>query len=196
MASEYSTTITGIPFMYFESKQVAKLLLKGLKKKELPEIIEKDNLFQYTSTKSIEKRVGTIYRRIGKLDPKLLEILADGPAHDGKIIVLLSIMKQDKLFLEFIAEVVREKLFMPDSKLTDADFAHFFDSKKEASSKVAGWTEKVLKKLKQVYIQVLVGSGMLNNKDDRILQRLILDSQFKSALLKSFDPELISCIER
>jgi len=193
--ASYSATLTGNPFLFFETRIVAEKIMKGLGKDSIQKEIQGRNLFQYRSTKSIPKRVNAILRRISDLDPRILKRLADGSAVEARTIVLLAITRSDRLFREFLSEVVHEKMHSWDGILKDSDLERFFELKRETGSKVAGWSEDGFKKLKQVYLNILVASGVLKDRKERKISKALLSPDFKKILFLSFSPDLIRMIE-
>lgn len=75
--------------------------------------------------------------------------------------VLYAIAKTDRLFFEFLNEVYKEKIVLKDFYIRDKDFNRFFQGKREQSEKVDSWSEYTFKKLKQVYIRILLKVDLL-----------------------------------
>ncbi len=190
----YSATLTGNPFLLFETRQVA-LLMKDTNdpKVAMNKIIE-SNLFQYSSTKSVPKRFNAIHKRISVLDKSLVDCLASGSVNEAKITNLLAIASSDRLFKEFVVETIACRLTSHKQQLTLKDIEDFFEYKQETIREVKGWTEKTIKKLIQVYVQILYQSGLINDRKSKTLQKLFISVDFKGKLLLSFNKELIECI--
>ena len=192
---EYTAALTGNSFLFFETRIVASLLVRGFEREDILNKVRDENLFQYRTTKSVPQRLSAIYRRIGGLDPEILSRLANGTADEAKVIVLLGIARSDRLLMEFLIEVVYDKIRVWDAVLRNSDIDLFFESKAEASPKVAGWTEITLKKLRELYLNILVGTGLLNNRQEQALQKVLLDPEFRQLLARSFPSDLIRAIE-
>lgn len=192
---DYTGCLTGNPFLYFETKTVAMLLLQEYNPKTVAERIGSSDLFQYRSLKSVNKRVNTICKRLEGIDRYILERLASGSAQEGKIISLLAIARSDRLFREFLGEVVSPKMHGVQNRLMEGDIRRFFDVKTEVSPKVATFSESTQKKLRAIYLNILFSIGILNNRKDVHVQKLILEDEFRKLLLRSFPPELIRMIE-
>ena len=109
--------------------------------------------------------------------------------------MLYAILKNDRLFFEFINEVYREKILLKDFFIRDKDFSAFFQIKREQSKRVASWTEYTFKKLKQVYIRILFESGFIaNQKGDREIKVPIIDSEVKEYLYSIGDKRYINAV--
>lgn len=160
----YSAKITGNSFLYAEFKEVAKLFNSGLSENEIRLKAIEENIFDYKTIKSIPKRLGAIFERLNLMDKKLLNLLVNAPNEVGRLINLYAIMKSDLLFLEFMEEIIHEKYKTHQRQLVNSDIIKFLDSKIEQSETVAKFTDSTLNKLRQVYIQILLGAGYIKDK--------------------------------
>ena len=179
---EYSATLTGASFLQYELKQVLNLKKQGLSDAEIKRKVIEDNVFDYQVTSSLKRIVPSVLRRANALDELLQEWVLNSPLEVGKIINLYAIMKTDKLFFEFMNEVIREKLDASNYLLEKKDLNVFFTIKAEQNEKVAKWTELTVNKLKQVYMKLLYEVGLLRNKKSADLNRLLIDENIKRHL--------------
>ena len=106
----YSGKLTGESFLLYELKIVAKLKKEGYTDKEIRKMVSEENLFQYKFTSSISRRLTPLMQRINLLYEELIDRLIEDPLGDGIVINLYYIMKNDRLFFEFMNEVMKEKL--------------------------------------------------------------------------------------
>lgn len=155
----YSARLTGNQFLYNEFKVMVKLFLQGFSKEEIFRKIEDENLFEYRSLKAIGKHLGAVWERINYLDEYLMKIVATEPNEIGRLINFYSILKYDLLFLEFMEEVVLEKVYAHQMELSHADISNFFGIKAEQSEIIANFKETTLKRLRAAYFELLMGAG-------------------------------------
>ncbi len=179
---EYSATLTGASFLLYELKQVLKLQRKGLSDAEIKKKVIEDNVFEYKVTSSLKRIVPSVIRRANVLDDQLKDWVLNSPLEVGKIINLYAIMKTDKLFFEFMNEVIREKLDANNYLIEKKDLNIFFITKAEQNEKMAKWTELTVNKLKQVYMKLLYEAGLLRDKQLGELSRLLFDEDIKRHL--------------
>lgn len=179
---EYSATLTGASFLLYELKQVLKLKRQGLSEAEIKKKVIEDNVFEYQVTSSLKRSVPSVLRRANALDKSLQELVLNSPLEVGKIINLYAIMKTDKLFFEFMNEIIREKLEANNYLLEKKDLNGFFTVKEEQNEKMAKWTELTVNKLKQVYMKLLYEAGFLRDKKSGDLNRLLFDEEIKRHL--------------
>lgn len=179
----YQTSLTGAQFLLFELKQVLKLKEMGLNDKEIRKKVLEENLFQYKVPSSAKRMLPSIIRRANILDEVLRKMVLEEPLEIGKMINLYAIMKTDRLFFEFMNEVIREKLEMNDYLLEKKDINTYFTYKAEQSETVAGWSEKTVDKLKQVIVKVLLETGIVKDIGTGELNHLLIDERVKGHLL-------------
>ncbi|WP_462406684.1 DUF1819 family protein [Gracilibacillus sp. Marseille-QA3620] len=179
---EYSAILTGASFLLYELKQVLKLKKEGLSDAEIKKKVIEDNIFEYRVTSSLKRAVPSVIRRANAIDETFQDLILNSPLEVGKIINLYAIMKTDKLFFEFMNEVIREKLDSNNYLLEKKDLNCFFITKAEQNEKMAKWTELTINKLKQVYMTLLYEAGLLRDKKSGELSRLLVDEDIRCHL--------------
>ena len=192
---EYKSTIKSRPYLYKETKKAASLVNKGLEIKELKNESLKNNIFQVETETRMKELASIIGTRLKGLDSYLIEKIESSNIETSKIIVLYAILKNDRLFFEFMNEVYREKILLKDLYIRDKDFGVFFQNKREQSDKVNSWSQYTFKKLKQVYIRILFESGLIaNQKGDREIVIPIIDGEVKDYIYKLGDKVYINAV--
>lgn len=184
---DYSATLTGASFMFYEFKQVVSLKEQGFTEQEIREKVLTENLFQYQVNASLKRSLPSVLRRASVLDDTLYKMVLEQSMESGKTINLYAIMKTDRLFFEFMNEVIREKLESDDYLLERKDLNLYFTSKAEQDSGVAGWTEQTVNKVKQVILRILHESGFIKDKKKGEISRLMMDEQLKQHLIQIGD---------
>lgn len=184
---DYSATLTGASFLFYEFKQVVSLKEQGIDETEIKNRVLGENLFQYQVKSSLKRSLPSVLRRVNVLDDTLRKMVLEESLDTGKIINLYAIMKTDRLFFEFMNEVIQEKLEADNYIFEKKDLNVFIASKAEQDAGIAGWTEQTVNKLKQVFVKVLYESGLLKDKKTGELSRLLLDKQLKRHLIQIGD---------
>jgi hypothetical protein len=184
---EYSAKLTGESFLMYEFKIVAKLKKEGFSDKDIRKMILEENLFQYKFKSSISRRLSPLIQRVNIIDDALIDMLLNDPLGDGVIINLYAIMKNDRLFFEFMNEVVRERISTNDLYLEKKDINVFITGKKEQSEIVDRWSDETIAKLKQVIFKILSEVGLLEDKKTGKLSRLIILPEVKDYLMNIGD---------
>lgn len=193
---EYSAAMTSRPYLYKETKQVASLLSKGTDINDIRKISIEDNIFQLDKEyRRIEIAQATT-SRLKDIDSFIINKIANGSTELSKLLVVYIIMKHNRFFFEFINEVYKEKIILKDAFIRDKDFNIFFDSKKEQSEKVQGWSESTFKKLKNVFTIILVDSGMVIKKGNELeIQVPLIDKDIKEYIKSLGDSIYLNALE-
>ena len=191
---KYTSTIKTMPLLFLEIKKISSLVLQGLPDAEIKNKAIEENIFLVNTKVRKKKIVSTLLKRLKTLDEILLSKLVHEDVVTGKLITLYAIMKTDRLFLEFMNEVFREKLIIRDYRITDTDFNNFFIRKSEQSEKMASWNAYTFYKLKQVYIRILFESGLIRNQKTRELGKPLVDQSLLDHLKSKNDEVIISIL--
>lgn len=119
--------------------------------------------------------------RLKSLDDVLLTSIVNADVATSKVLVMITIMKTNRLFFEFMYEVFRGKLILGDYILKDRDMNIFFDHKKVQSDIVSSWTEATIQRLKQCYTRILYEAGLTaSSSGDRHIKPANLDYKIVS----------------
>nr|WP_026701731.1 DUF1819 family protein [Salibacterium aidingense] len=191
---EYSSALTGASFLFYEIKQVVKLSLEGLSDKEIKEVVIEDNLFEYQHVSSLKRAIPSLLRRKMAFDDVLVNMLLNENVETAKMINLYAIMKTDRLFFEWMAEVISQKLFEGDFLLEKKDINVFFNHKAEQSEKVSSFKEQTVKKLQTVHQRILHESGILMDIKKGTLTVPIIDMDLKEHLEAINDADYIKAM--
>lgn len=191
---EYSAKLTGESLLLFEFKIVAELKKKGLSDKEIRNLIKEDNLFQYKYKSSINRRLTPLIQRVNIIDEYLLDMFINDPYDTGKFINFYAIMKNDRLFFEFMNEVVREKLNSTSEIIEKKDINLFFQQKAEQSEIVSKWSETTVSKLKQVIMKILSEVGIVEDIKTGKVHKLYISEELKNYLIKLGDKSYVIAI--
>ncbi|MEG2655916.1 MAG: DUF1819 family protein [Clostridium sp.] len=192
---DYKSTIKSRPYLYKETKKAARLINEGFEFKYIKEKSLYENIFQLESEARKIEVASIITARLKAGDDYLINKIENSNVETSKVIVLLLILRTDRLFFEFINEVYREKILLKDLYIRDKDFGIFFQNKREQSEKVASWTEYTFKKLQQVYIRILFESGLIiNQKGDKEIRVPIIEVELKEYLYSTGNDRYINAI--
>ncbi|MGG2028737.1 DUF1819 family protein [Gottfriedia sp. S16(2024)] len=186
---KYRSTIKSRPLFFFEMKKAASLVNKGISIAQLKDLVINENIFQVNTEARKKEIASTVIGRLEKLDDYLIQQIAEADVETSKLLVLYSVLKTDRLFFEFLDEVIKDKRTLKDYLLTDKDFNIFFHRKREESEVVSRWQDYTFYKLQQVYIRILFEVGILKNqKDEREIEVPFFNEDVKNHL-KEFGDE-------
>lgn len=191
---KYSAALTGEPFLFYESRQVARLKLSGRNQQQIREEIKSQNLFQYATEKSLAKRINAVQKRVDTLDETLLRFLAEKPSETAKIINLYAIMQTNKLMLDFIIEIIGDKFEQGNLVLEKRDLNEFFVAKREQQENIARWSDETIAKLKRVLPRIIFEAGILADRNTGTLQRLTLDKDVEKYFREHGEIEFLKAV--
>jgi len=163
---KYSAGMASNSFFLSETRKTAELLTTGTDFPEIRSLARDENIYQVVNVGRARNIASSIIKRLQSLPNVLMEQIANSDIGTAKLLILISIMKTDLLFFEFMHEVYRPAILLGEYIITDRAINTFFDEKKVQSEIVANWTEETIIRLKQCYIKLLVEAGVLNNKAD------------------------------
>ena len=118
------------------------------------------------------------YRRVSLFSMDLLKVFLSCDIETAKVLNLISILMDSRLFFEFIHEMYDEKLRIGETEITERDLNVFFANKAMQSEVVAGWTDTAVKKLKQCFCRMMYEAGLLESSaKPRIMRRIHDDAK-------------------
>ena len=187
---KYSAGIMSYSFWYLETRTTAKYMVNGLSKSEISDLAINDNIYQVGSERRAKELLNVTYRRLKDFPIELLEYFLNSNSNMGKIFVLISVLKTDMLFFEFMHEVFREHILIGNPLILNTEFDSFFINKAYQSEVIENWKDTTIMKLKAVYKNFLSEAGLLKKVDDGFeILTPILDVEFKNLLEKNdFQP--------
>lgn len=191
MSEQKYATYTGDQFLFFELKEVLKLKKEELDDKSIREKVKSENLFQYTSSASIARVLPPVIKRANILDDKLIDMVLEEDSQTGKLINLYAMMKSNRLFFEFMNEVVKEKYKYGQLYIEKKDINQFFDRKIEQSEEIASWSESSIQKMKQVTIKSLYECGMVENIRSGDMNKVNIQHSLKRHLVDIGDEKYL-----
>lgn len=182
----YSASIISTSFWFLESKKVAELILEGYSKEEILNAALEDNIFQVETERRVRDITNTTYKRLKSFPEEVLEYFVRVDVNSAKVFVLISVLKSDKLFFEFMYEVFREHIVLGDLNLKNKDFEMFFDNKSYQSDIVSEWVDETRGRLKRAYNTMLSEAGVLDTSGkERVILLPFIDLKFKDILIKN-----------
>lgn len=190
---QYNGGMTAEQFLFYEIRIVSKQYLNGKSIEEIIESIKRDNLFQYPTERKISKLARACHRRIIALgNEKLVYELANAPVEVAKQINLYAMMRYNRLFREFMIDLIGEKYRQHDFSYTKKDINLFFSRLREQNDDIAAWSEQTITKLKQVLTKCLIETEMLDSVRDRELNTILISAELESGIRENNDLTALS----
>lgn len=189
----YIASLTREPFLFYEMRVTAELMVQGLNEKDSVQRIVEENLFQYPTEKSLPRMARCCIKRLQAMeDTSLIAAIAENSTETAKQVCLYAMMKQSRLIWEFMITVIGEKYRLQDTSFGRLDLNVFFMALQEQSIVVAGWKEATIQKLKQVITKMLVETGYLDTPKSDHLNQVWLDPILYEGIKRNHDEIVLS----
>ncbi len=186
--SPYTSAITREPFLFYEMRTTAKLMIDEPDENAVLKRIYEENLFQYPTEKSILRMARACVRRLKCMeDHTLIQNIASQPSEVAKQICLYAMMKQYRLIWDLMITVIGEKYRLSDMTFGRIDLNSYFLRLQEQDSLVATWSDSTVAKLKQVILKTLVDNEYLDNTKSEKLNPVWLYPVLENAIRSNGD---------
>ena len=187
---QYNSNLLRDSFWLNETRKTAELILEGLSKEEIMDLSLNENIFGQNSERRKRDIVQTMYKRLNDFPEEILEYFLRVDVTSAKIFVLISILRNDRLFFEFMYEVFRGHILVGNYILRGRDFDIFFNNKATQNEKVDSWSESNIYRLSSRYRTILNEAGVIDNSgDDKQIIVPFVDLRLKNMLIeKGFGP--------
>ena len=196
MERKYSAGLVSQSFWFVEFKKVIKLLNEGKTEKEIKELCINDNFFGAINENRAKRMYEYIWNRVKRLDDTMIHLFETSDLTTQKLINLIAILLGDRLFLEFIFEVYREKMIIGTDELSDFDLNIFFKNKEVQSDTVATWIDRTKKRLGSAYYNFMIDSNLITVVDKKkMITPPVLDITLERYLVASGNEILVKAIK-
>ncbi len=184
--SKYSSGLVSQSFWFVEVKKIIGLLNGGASWEEIKVLAYEENLLALSRMSRIKRVYGYLKNRISMLDKYMLHLFETSDLQTEKLINLIAIAKENRLFFEFLYEVYSDKAHIKYIDLTSADVSIFFKAKAEQDELVGNWNEITLQRLGSTYTNFMTDAGLLTvvNKSYTITPPL-LDIELEDYLISN-----------
>lgn len=188
----YKAGITREPFLFYEMRTTAKLMMDGLSDDEIVQRIVAENLFQYPTERSVKRMANACVKRLrGMEDMTLVNAIATKPMDVSRQVCLYAMMKEHRLISDFMLTVIGEKYRTQDLSFGKIDVNTFFLRLQEQDDAVATWSEQTIQKLGQVIVRILVDNEYLDNTRANHLNPVLICSTLENSLRAGNDAYML-----
>ena len=179
-------------YLLHEMRIVARLRNAGLSDEAVLERVRTENLFQYPTTRKLERVAkGCLSRLDAMHDETLAAELATGDSSLARQINLYGIICENRLARDFMVTVVGEKYRTLDMSFGRADVEKFFARLQAQDDNVASWSESTVRKLQEVFRRILVETGFLDSTSAQRLNPVLLNPILENAIRSAGQERLL-----
>ncbi|MFT6861757.1 MAG: hypothetical protein ACJAVK_000310 [Akkermansiaceae bacterium] len=168
--STYSFSFTAGGLGLSQCQILSRLYLKLGDWKVVKEEVYRTNALQQERQTSLSRVELEFRRRLKKLTPGELEMLAEGESDLGRSIALLAAFKSYQLIFDFCVLTLRPKAAIYDFEVRPSDIEAFFEQQEAGHPELASLTRSTLTKVRQNLIKILIDGGILSAGQNPLIQ--------------------------
>jgi hypothetical protein len=165
-----------------ESIKVAEAYLEQKDWNIVKTLVVEDNLLQKNTVYTRKKLFKELTDRLKTLPDHLLSAIPGSPLKETKLILFLAICRTYRYIADFTVEVLRSKVLLFDTRLTDLDYQRFFEGKFDHHPEMHRLTAESLKNVKHKTFSILSQAELVQGKGERCIQIPLLSKSFMQAV--------------
>jgi retron-type reverse transcriptase len=191
----YSAGLMSQSFWFIEFKKVVKLLSEGKATEEIKTMCIESNLFGAAKEYRAKRMFGYIINRTKTLDKAMTALFCESDLATQKLINLITILRIDRLFYEFVFTVYREKVIIGIPTMEDSDVKVFFKNMETQSEEIEHWNDSTKNKLKNCYLNFMTDANLLTVSDKKkCITPPILDVALEQCLQANGETPILKAI--
>lgn len=193
---KYSAGIMAQSFWFNEFKQFLNLIKNESNADEIKRIVIEENLFGAPNEYRAKRMYGYISNRVNVIEAELRNLFFSSDLATQKIINLISILRKDRLFFEFLYEVYREKIIIGEEKLDLADGKTFFNHKETQDESLAEWKDTTKRKVQSAYFNFMTEANLLRSEGQKnyTITPPLLDIALESYLQSHGEASIVKAV--
>lgn len=187
-----SGQLTREQFYFFEMRETAKLVLKGLTDEEIIQKAVDENIYQFPTEKTIKTAARTCLSRLRSMDSAALtEALVNKGSDTAKQICLYAMMRHYRLVRDFFVSVIGGKFLQQDYTYHRRDIVIFLAQLAEQDDYVGGWSESTIKKITAVLSRILIETGYIEGSKATSIETILIDPLLEDEMRKAGEEDLL-----
>ena len=193
--AKYSTALTGEPFLFNETRTIARFLVAGESIESLRKRNQAENIVMHKKAWSLKRTSSPIFRRLSIMSPAAQQMLAEGDLEAAKILLLIAVAKTDRLVRDFLSHVYADKLAIKSDKILKSEVEKYFESVFEVEPALRNRSEQTKVKLKQQLMKIIAEAGLVQRQSPNFLiTRPNLSNKLMNQLVADGDTEYIKVL--
>ena len=166
---KYSAGLMSQSFWFLEFKKAVKMRQEGMTYDDIKKKCVEENLFGAAKEYRALRMAGYIITRVRAMDDILVDLFCTSDLATQKLINLVTILRTDRLFFEFVYETYREKVILGVEIMEESDVNVFFTRKEAQSELIAGWKDSTKRHLRSCYLNFMTDANLLTVMDKKKL---------------------------
>lgn len=192
---KYSAGIVSESFWFIEFKEYLKRIKNNIPIEEIKKEIVDNNLFGLPNENRARRTFGYLKSRVSTLDKEAVKLFFDADLPTQKLINFITIMRNSRIFFEFINEVYREKIRLGEEYMERSDANIFFRNKEIQSNEVANWTDVTKKHISNTFNTLMVEANLLTVRDKKkYINPPVLDLELEKYLDHNGEIDIVKAL--
>jgi hypothetical protein len=193
--STYSTALTGEPFLFNETRTIARFLVANEDMETLRKRNQVENLIMHKKNGSLKRTSSPIFRRLSIMTPAGQQILANGDIEAARIMLLIAIAKTDRLIRDFLTHVYAAELAVKSEKIFKSNIERYFEAVYDTEPSLRDRSELTKAKLKQQLMKIVVEAGLAQKQGANFLiTRPTFSNKLMNQLVADGDTEYVKAL--
>ena len=194
--NNYSAGIMSQAFWFSEVRQFLNLKKNKYNSEDIKRTVVEENLFGAPNEYRAKRIYGYILNRVNAIEPELAELFFSSDLATQKIINLIAVIRNDRLFFEFLYEVYREKIIIGEEILETAAGKTFFYLKETQDDTIAQWKDTTKRRVQSAYYNFMTESNLLRFESQKkyIITQPILDIALEQYLRSHGETAIVKAI--
>ena len=173
---DYSAGIVSQSFWFNEFRQLLKLKAENYDTDEIKKRVIEENLLGAPNEYRAKRICGYLINRTSVVEKELSDLFFSSDLAAQKLIDLIAVMRQDRLFFEFLYEVYREKIILGEKTLELSDAKVFFNHKETQDNTILEWKDQTKRRIQSAYFNFMTEANLLAiNDKKRLITPPLLD---------------------
>ena len=164
---KYSAGLMSQSFWFLEFKKAVKMRQEEMAYDDIKKKCVEENLFGAAKEYRALRMAGYIITRVKAMDDTLVDLFCTSDLATQKLINLVTILRTDRLFFEFVYEIYREKVILGVEVMEESDVNVFFTRKEAQSELIAGWKDSTKRHLRSCYLNFMTDANLLTVIDKK-----------------------------
>ena len=192
---DYSAGIVSQSFWFNEFRQLLKLRAENCDTDEIKKKVIEENLFGAPNEYRAKRICGYLISRTSVVEKELSDLFFSSDLAAQKLINLIAVIRQDRLFFEFLYEVYREKIILGEKTLELSDAKVFFNHKETQDNTILEWKDQTKRRIQSAYFNFMTEANLLAiNDKKRLITPPLLDIALERYLKSNGETAIIKAI--
>ena len=192
---DYSAGIVSQSFWFNEFRQLLKLKAENYDTDEIKKRVIEENLLGAPNEYRAKRICGYLINRTSVVEKELSDLFFSSDLAAQKLINLIAVIRQDRLFFEFLYEVYREKIILGEKTLELSDARSFFNHKETQDNTILEWKDQTKRRIRSAYFNFMAEANLLEiNDKKRLITPPLLDIALERYLRSNGETAIIKAI--